>query len=153
NRDVIPLPSHEGRYPSAVREGDDCLCLRQHHRDALDPQDHPRRDLLRLPPVLHRQAEAGRHGWPGGTLPAQVRPPQRERRHVGVTCPPAARRGRARQGPRPRWPDMTMLDRLAEIERHYEELERLVSDPAVLADRRRYVALAKERAQLEETVT
>src|SRR5262244_1631962 len=48
---------------------------------------------------------------------------------------------------------MTMLDRLAEIERHYEELERLVSDPAVLADRRRYVALAKERAQLEETVT
>src|SRR5262249_58992264 len=65
----------------------------------------------------------------------------------------AARRGRARQGPRPRWPDITMLDRLAEIERHYEELERLVSDPAVLADRRRYVALAKERAQLEETVT
>src|SRR5499433_3702342 len=48
---------------------------------------------------------------------------------------------------------MTMLDRLAEIERHYEELERLVSDPAVLADRRRYVALAKERAQLEDTVT
>jgi peptide chain release factor 1 len=48
---------------------------------------------------------------------------------------------------------MTMLDRLAEVERHYEELERLVSDPAVLADRRRYVTLAKERAQLEETVT
>ena len=48
---------------------------------------------------------------------------------------------------------MTMLDRLAEVERRYEELERLVSDPGVLADRRRYVALAKERAQLEETVT
>jgi len=48
---------------------------------------------------------------------------------------------------------MTMFDRLAEVERRYEELERLVSDPAVLADRRRYVALAKERAQLEETVT
>jgi peptide chain release factor 1 len=48
---------------------------------------------------------------------------------------------------------MTMFDRLAEVERHYEELERLVSDPAVLADRRRYIALAKERAQLEETVT
>src|SRR5437867_2390795 len=47
---------------------------------------------------------------------------------------------------------MTMFDRLAEVERHYEELERLVSDPAVLADRRRYIALAKERAQLEETV-
>ena len=48
---------------------------------------------------------------------------------------------------------MTMFDRLAEVERHYEELERLVSDPDVLADRRHYIALAKERAQLEETVT
>ena len=47
---------------------------------------------------------------------------------------------------------MTMFDRLADVERRYEELERLVGDPAVIADRRRYVALAKERAQLEETV-
>ncbi len=46
-----------------------------------------------------------------------------------------------------------MLDRLAEIERHYEELERLVSDPGVIANRREFARLAKERAQLEEMVT
>jgi peptide chain release factor 1 len=43
-----------------------------------------------------------------------------------------------------------MLERLAEIERRYEELERLVADPAVIANRRKYAALARERAQLEE---
>jgi peptide chain release factor 1 len=45
-----------------------------------------------------------------------------------------------------------MLERLAEIERRYEELERLVADPAVIADRRQYAALARERAQLEAVV-
>src|SRR5438046_2923068 len=46
-----------------------------------------------------------------------------------------------------------MLDRLAEIERRYEELERLVADPTVIANRREFAKLARERAQLEETVT
>jgi len=46
-----------------------------------------------------------------------------------------------------------MFDRLAEIERRYEELERLVADPAVIANRREFANLARERAQLEETVT
>src|SRR5881409_1304909 len=46
-----------------------------------------------------------------------------------------------------------MLDRLTEIERRYEELERLVADPTVIANRREFAKLAKERAQLEETVT
>jgi peptide chain release factor 1 len=45
-----------------------------------------------------------------------------------------------------------MLDRLAEVERRYEELERLVTDPAVIANRREFAQLARERAQLEETV-
>src|SRR2546425_582009 len=45
-----------------------------------------------------------------------------------------------------------MLDRLAEIERRYEELERLVADPTVIANRREFARLAKERAQLSETV-
>ena len=45
-----------------------------------------------------------------------------------------------------------MLDRLTEIERRYEELERLVADPAIIANRREFAKLAKERAQLEETV-
>jgi peptide chain release factor 1 len=45
-----------------------------------------------------------------------------------------------------------MFDRLAEIERRYEELERLVGDPTVIANRREFAKVAKERAQLEETV-
>jgi peptide chain release factor 1 len=45
-----------------------------------------------------------------------------------------------------------MFERLAEIERRYEELERQVADPAVIANRREFARIAKERAQLEETV-
>ena len=45
-----------------------------------------------------------------------------------------------------------MFDRLREIERRFEELERQVADPAVIANRREFARLAKERAQLEETV-
>jgi peptide chain release factor 1 len=45
-----------------------------------------------------------------------------------------------------------MFDRLAEIERRFEDLERLVVDPAAIADRREFAKLARERAQLEETV-
>jgi peptide chain release factor 1 len=45
-----------------------------------------------------------------------------------------------------------MLDRLAEVERRYQELERLVADPAVIANRREFANLARERSQLEETV-
>ena len=45
-----------------------------------------------------------------------------------------------------------MFDRLKEVERRYEELERQVADPAVIANRREFARLAKERAQLEETV-
>jgi peptide chain release factor 1 len=45
-----------------------------------------------------------------------------------------------------------MFDRLAEVERRYEELERLLADQAVIARRQEFARLAKERAQLEETV-
>ena len=45
-----------------------------------------------------------------------------------------------------------MLERLAEIERRYEELERLDADPAIIANRREYAKLARERAQLEPVV-
>jgi peptide chain release factor 1 len=45
-----------------------------------------------------------------------------------------------------------MLERLTEIARRYEELERLVADPGLVADRREYAKLARERSQLEETV-
>jgi peptide chain release factor 1 len=42
-----------------------------------------------------------------------------------------------------------MFDRLAEVERRYEELERLVADPSVIANRREFAKVAKERSQLE----
>ena len=45
-----------------------------------------------------------------------------------------------------------MFERLAEVERRYEELERLVADPEVIANRREFAKLAKERSQLEDTV-
>jgi len=45
-----------------------------------------------------------------------------------------------------------MLERLQEVERRYEELERLVVDPAVIANRREFAALGRERAGLEEIV-
>jgi peptide chain release factor 1 len=47
----------------------------------------------------------------------------------------------------------TMLDKLAEVEKRYEELERLMSDPQLLNHQREYSKLAKERAELEEIVT
>jgi peptide chain release factor 1 len=45
-----------------------------------------------------------------------------------------------------------MFDRLAEVERRFEELERQVADPNVIANRREFAKVAKERSQLEETV-
>src|SRR5437016_11084106 len=45
-----------------------------------------------------------------------------------------------------------MFERLAEIERRYEELERQVADPTVIANRREFAKVAKERAQLADTV-
>src|SRR5262245_4441574 len=46
-----------------------------------------------------------------------------------------------------------MFERLAEVERRYEELEQQLVDPQVIGNRREFAKLAKERAQLEETVT
>jgi peptide chain release factor 1 len=45
-----------------------------------------------------------------------------------------------------------VLDRLEEVARRYEELEALVVDPTVIANRKEFAALSRERAQLEETV-
>jgi peptide chain release factor 1 len=48
---------------------------------------------------------------------------------------------------------LTMLDKLAEVEKRYEELERLMSDPQLLGQQREYSKLAKERSELEEIVS
>ena len=43
-----------------------------------------------------------------------------------------------------------MLDKIKGIEQHFADLERRLSDPAVIANRREFTALAKERSQLAE---
>ena len=45
-----------------------------------------------------------------------------------------------------------MLDKLAEVEKRYVELERMMNDPQLLGQQREYSKLAKERAELEELV-
>jgi len=41
-----------------------------------------------------------------------------------------------------------MLEKLLEIEKRYEELERLLSDPSVISDRNRYSSLSKELSKI-----
>ncbi len=45
-----------------------------------------------------------------------------------------------------------MLEKMAEVEGRYEELEDLLADPALLEDRREYSRVAKEHADLSEVV-
>jgi peptide chain release factor 1 len=45
-----------------------------------------------------------------------------------------------------------MIEKLKEVERRYEELEKLLCEPDVLGDRKRYQQLAKERSDLVELV-
>ena len=72
-RPLLFWPGDEAGHPSRVRPGDGHLLVRQHVPDAVDEARAPRRDLLRLPPVLHRQAEARRHRRPRRALPAPAR--------------------------------------------------------------------------------
>lgn len=45
-----------------------------------------------------------------------------------------------------------MLEKLAEVEKRYEQLEHLLSDPQLLGHQKEYSRVAKERADLEEIV-
>lgn len=45
-----------------------------------------------------------------------------------------------------------MLDKLAEVEKRYQQLESLLTDPQLLGKQREYSKVAKERAELEEIV-
>ena len=64
------LSSYEDRNSPQLRRGSRALHVRQRVHHPLDPVRDPRRDLLRVPPVLHGSPEAGRHRWPGRALPA-----------------------------------------------------------------------------------
>ena len=45
---------------------------------------------------------------------------------------------------------MSLIEKLNGIEERYADLERRVSDPAIIANNREYAAVARERSQLEE---
>jgi peptide chain release factor 1 len=45
-----------------------------------------------------------------------------------------------------------MLDKLEDVEKRYHELEALLSDPAVLGNRKEFVRASRERAALEEII-
>ncbi|MBI4488166.1 MAG: peptide chain release factor 1 [Deltaproteobacteria bacterium] len=46
-----------------------------------------------------------------------------------------------------------MFDKLAEVEKRYEQLESLMADPELLGKQREYSKIAKERAELEDVVS
>ena len=43
-----------------------------------------------------------------------------------------------------------MLDKLAEVERRFGELEEMLGDPDVIGDRARFVSISREHASLTE---
>src|SRR4029453_710041 len=69
----VRLERDEDRDPSRIRALARPLFLRERVLHALHRVRASRRDLLPVPPVLHRQAEAGRYRWPGGALPSPLR--------------------------------------------------------------------------------
>ena len=46
-----------------------------------------------------------------------------------------------------------MKERLQQITQRYQEIDRLISDPEMIADRPRYTALVKERGSLAKIVS
>lgn len=46
-----------------------------------------------------------------------------------------------------------MIEKLAEVEKRYEQLEQMLSDPQLLGQQKEYSRVAKERAELEEIVS
>ena len=69
--------SHEDRHPSHVRRDAREVLVRQHLHHPLDQgRRAAHRALQRVPPVLHRQAEAGRLRWPRRALQQALRRPQ-----------------------------------------------------------------------------
>lgn len=46
-----------------------------------------------------------------------------------------------------------MIEKLAEVEKRYEQLEQMLSDPQLLGQQKEYSRVAKERAELEELVS
>ena len=68
----IRRTQREREYSSELQPVSGQLCLWCQLDDALDQERDPGRNLLKLPPLLHRQAEADRHRRTHRALPAKV---------------------------------------------------------------------------------
>src|SRR4051812_39920342 len=72
----------EGRHPPRVPDGHREVLLREHVHHSLHRVRPACRALQRVPPLLHRQAEARRHRRPGRALRAPLRGPRRKEEEV-----------------------------------------------------------------------
>src|SRR5215208_4961410 len=113
----------EGHSPRLLR-GDGEVRVWQHVRHPLHPGRDPHGHLQRLPPVLHGQAEAGRHGRPCRAVPPEV--PEGDR--------------------------LSLRDRLAEAVRRFGEVERELLDPKTVRDAKLLASLGREHQRLAEVV-
>src|SRR5271169_1752239 len=68
------MEKHETRYSSRLSRCYRALCLRAYLPDPLDDQGRnaARRNLLKLPSVLHWEAETCRHRRPRGALQQEI---------------------------------------------------------------------------------
>ena len=119
-------PRHEGRHSSALRRVQHRLRLRQCHRHPFHEGEHPRRDLLGVPSLLHR---ASRSSWTprdgSSASTASTGTKARTRAHKSARSGLAGRLTAARAASRS-GRDGRHARASREVERRYEELERLV---------------------------
>src|SRR5882762_2091602 len=94
------LEPHETRYSSRLSPSNRTLRLRQRLPDSLDNEGRnaARRNLLELPPILHRQAKISRHRRPRRALPKEIR---RRRSQIQRRQKVISRMGRSTAAPHP----------------------------------------------------
>src|ERR671916_668818 len=160
---------HEARHPPRLPHHHGDLWLREHlhHPQHGARRSADRRDLLRLPPLLHGQAADPGHRRPRGPLREAVRQAQRQRRPVvPPTAPVPPRVGRAPSScpapvPPSRGPLMSSStdagsggasDRLSGLLAEHAARETELAAPAVHADASRARRLGRRYAQLAPLV-
>src|SRR5579863_8122716 len=90
-RSAQRLGDYEGSHSSRLQRNPCYVRVRQQLHNPLDPQGrHPRRNLLQLPSVFYRQAEADGYRRPRRAFPPQVR---QERSTEGLSNSLAPLRG------------------------------------------------------------
>src|SRR6185436_9796452 len=109
--------SYADRDSSRLRRLPGPLLVWQRVHDPFDDPDPSSRALLGVSPLLHGQAEAGRHGWPRRALRAPCREGQEVGRHEarGIkACVATGRSASADKQPSTRFTTQTSEHRMAE---------------------------------------